>query len=185
MKTGNTHQSRRPRRLTAKPQWSPVMKTGNTFRRHDCWCDRTGASMEPGHEDREYDTTFQEYKDQVKKPQWSPVMKTGNTSNEEDIRVGATMPQWSPVMKTGNTTVPRKDSLATESASMEPGHEDREYTRGSDMARIRSMPQWSPVMKTGNTIGPTARYGGFVEPQWSPVMKTGNTSASSPARTCS
>ena len=40
--------------LFAQPQWSPVMKTGNTrcfpaFRRRF-----EGASMEPGHEDREY-----------------------------------------------------------------------------------------------------------------------------------
>ena len=39
---------------TYEPQWSPVMKTGNTIRLY-----------EPGSEDG--------------KPQWSPVMKTGNT----------------------------------------------------------------------------------------------------------
>ena len=60
-------------------------------------------------------------------PQWSPVMKTGNTIPghvEGRIRFE---PQWSPVMKTGNTRVAdagQKDSLL---ASMEPGHEDREY----------------------------------------------------------
>ena len=35
------------------PQWSPVMKTGNT-RDHISALDQDGASMEPGHEDREY-----------------------------------------------------------------------------------------------------------------------------------
>ena len=54
-------------------------------------------------------------------------------------------------MKTGNTRPAPRRSPPLRRASMEPGHEDREY------------------------IGPTARYGGFVEPQWSPVMKTGNT----------
>ena len=36
-------------------------------------------------------------------------------------------------------------------ASMEPGHEDREYTLHSGKLYISSAPQWSPVMKTGNT----------------------------------
>ena len=37
------------------------------------------------------------------------------------------------------------------SASMEPGHEDREYQIPC-LARERNVvPQWSPVMKTGNT----------------------------------
>ena len=36
------------------PQWSPVMKTGNTRLRVRRAARRMGASMEPGHEDREY-----------------------------------------------------------------------------------------------------------------------------------
>ena len=36
-------------------------------------------------------------------------------------------------------------------ASMEPGHEDREYADGGDAGYTITMPQWSPVMKTGNT----------------------------------
>ena len=41
-------------RLLGTPQWSPVMKTGNT--RHNILDHLPGrhASMEPGHEDREY-----------------------------------------------------------------------------------------------------------------------------------
>ena len=35
------------------PQWSPVMKTGNTRHLVDHRY-QPGASMEPGHEDREY-----------------------------------------------------------------------------------------------------------------------------------
>ena len=38
------------------PQWSPVMKTGNTSGSCAGGVDNLGASMEPGHEDREYAT---------------------------------------------------------------------------------------------------------------------------------
>ena len=38
-----------------QPQWSPVMKTGNTRLRGRQATPRRRASMEPGHEDREYD----------------------------------------------------------------------------------------------------------------------------------
>ena len=42
-------------------------------------------------------------------------------------------------------------------ASMEPGHEDREYVTGATACHACWMPQWSPVMKTGNTLqGPGA-----------------------------
>ena len=37
-----------------RPQWSPVMKTGNTRRIRDSFIRPGDASMEPGHEDREY-----------------------------------------------------------------------------------------------------------------------------------
>ena len=36
------------------PQWSPVMKTGNTTRKTADELKVLMASMEPGHEDREY-----------------------------------------------------------------------------------------------------------------------------------
>ena len=39
-----------------RPQWSPVMKTGNTAWRHRSSESKRKASMEPGHEDREYRT---------------------------------------------------------------------------------------------------------------------------------
>ena len=71
------------------------------------------------------------------------------------------------------TTRPRLPGLA----SMEPGHEDREYAYFSDTETYAGCsPQWSPVMKTGNT---RESFGGGLHPQrpqWSPVMKTGNTS---------
>ena len=54
-------------------------------------------------------------------------------------------------MKTGNTRrrIPRP--RRGQRASMEPGHEDREYIRYIQDARTDDQPQWSPVMKTGNT----------------------------------
>ena len=45
--------SGRPARFTV-PQWSPVMKTGNTGQHGPGLAHDRHASMEPGHEDREY-----------------------------------------------------------------------------------------------------------------------------------
>ena len=71
-------------------------------------------------------------------PQWSPVMKTGNTRfgyrcSWTELRA----PQWSPVMKTGNTT--RRHGILPRQlhASMEPGHEDREYELGWGSSGLR------------------------------------------------
>ena len=86
-----------------------------------------GASMEPGHEDREYLADLRETGAVTTVPQWSPVMKTGNTKLASASRNTVTEPQWSPVMKTGNT-------------APAPG-----------TCTWHLMPQWSPVMKTGNT----------------------------------
>ena len=55
MKTGNTsYASNRPYTMIEVPQWSPVMKTGNTLGRVFVLSEYQEASMEPGHEDREY-----------------------------------------------------------------------------------------------------------------------------------
>ena len=54
-------------------------------------------------------------------------------------------------MKTGNTCASTDPAIWHEHASMEPGHEDREYTSQAGSAPTASSPQWSPVMKTGNT----------------------------------
>ena len=67
-----------PQESTYPPQWSPVMKTGNT----------AGAMAGRA---------------TSKPPQWSPVMKTGNTTGGNNSLHGWFSPQWSPVMKTGNT----------------------------------------------------------------------------------
>ena len=102
------------------------MKTGNTCRWYRGEPELRHASMEPGHEDREYaagGTT----QDDIELPQWSPVMKTGNTSMQWYTLLRVEPPQWSPVMKTGNTWG------------------DTPYFH------YTQEPQWSPVMKTGNT----------------------------------
>ena len=54
-------------------------------------------------------------------------MKTGNTSQTGASGPCPWPPQWSPAMKTGNTCPADLSGLYTHEASMEPGHEDREY----------------------------------------------------------
>ena len=95
-----------------RPQWSPVMKTGNTS--------RPAPSPRKG-----------------RQPQWSPVMKTGNTRWRCHPRAPQAGPQWSPVMKTGNTWKGKRMDLIPLLASMEPGHEDREYGITADTGRRR------------------------------------------------
>ena len=90
------------------------MKTGNTLHHHLRRHHQARASMEPGHEDREY-------ADQAAGsifrllPQWSPVMKTGNTNAQGGTGYLADGPQWSPVMKTGNTHPRNKPPTSTDS----------------------------------------------------------------------
>ena len=83
--------------------------------------------MEPGHEDREYWCLFFLVLALTRAPQWSPVMKTGNTSSAPPGSPHRRWPQWSPVMKTGNTIEVPETATNNSVASMEPGHEDREY----------------------------------------------------------
>ena len=55
-------------------------------------------------------------------------MKTGNTRPFEARHLWTRTPQWSPAMKTGNTEVGDETGYGFCRASMEPGHEDREYS---------------------------------------------------------
>ena len=87
----------------------------------------TAASMEPGHEDREYLKGRPAVLSMSFGPQWSPAMKTGNTGYVTDGKANSGSPQWSPAMKTGNTAGDRGCDAGAGPASMEPGHEDREY----------------------------------------------------------
>ena len=82
-------------------------------------------------------------------------------------------------MKTGNTGPCRRSLGRDFGASMEPGHEDREYHGCRIAADGEYWPQWSPVMKTGNTSRPRGVLWTITWPQWSPVMKTGNTRSGS------
>ena len=87
-------------------------------------------------------------------PQWSPVMKTGNTGALS--RLPAALPaSMEPGHEDREYTVYRWGPPPDAGASMEPGHEDREYpsVSCSSCSRLLS-PQWSPVMKTGNTRDP-------------------------------
>ena len=54
-------------------------------------------------------------------------MKTGNTGGDDCQLRRHAQPQWSPVMKTGNTAFESQLFMIVGLASMEPGHEDREY----------------------------------------------------------
>ena len=126
-------------------------------------------------------------------------MKTGNTGGDDCQLRRHAQPQWSPVMKTGNTAFESQlfmivglasmepghedreyhgrdcNQQHQPTASMEPGHEDREYLAGVMSVLTSTLPQWSPVMKTGNTTSRRAGTIIAIQPQWSPVMKTGNT----------
>ena len=96
-----------------------------------------GASMEPGHEDREYMRAETILAAATAGPQWSPVMKTGNTGSRQTENTEKDQPQWSPVMKTGNTSVGPVGCVRHGRASMEPGHEDREYLSAGEAGRFR------------------------------------------------
>ena len=125
MKTGNTTCPDTVAYGQTKPQWSPVMKTGNT-RGHPRRRRRHAASMEPGHEDREYLRRLHA-REQARRASMEP--------GHEDREYAH----------------PRRRTPDHRPASMEPGHEDREYWPISVRAARRVWPQWSPVMKTGNT----------------------------------
>ena len=141
-------------RSPLRPSMEPGHEDREYLRRRPGLRDRCQSpSMEPGHEDREYaGVEFTE--ETIAAPQWSPVMKTGNTHISQHYVQAGDCPQWSPVMKTGNTSSAGPLSYAPPRPSMEPGHEDREYSGpGHPDSTDPRYPQWSPVMKTGNTRG--------------------------------
>ena len=161
MKTGNTSTIvSRAKSPVYVPQWSPAMKTGNT-------ASNAASAAVAG------------------KPQWSPAMKTGNTGHAGKYVCNLAQPQWSPAMKTGNTAHCQRGAGQARPASMEPGHEDREYEGGILTVHGTLVPQWSPAMKTGNTVCVATCRVGLCGPQWSPAMKTGNTSSSDGICECS
>ena len=130
--------------------------------------------MEPGHEDREY-AVVGLIDLGGGRPQWSPVMKTGNTPPPTPTFRCRGAPQWSPVMKTGNTGPVRRGRGRGLGASMEPGHEDREYPRLPNHHEHDRHASMEPGHEDREYL---IRFRGgeqVVPPQWSPVMKTGNT----------
>ena len=102
MKTGNTPQHLVEVVPEKLPQWSPVMKTGNTCREDHARSAVRGASMEPGHEDREYVAGGR-----LRDAEGGASMEPGHEDREYSGR-GQYRKQFA-------------------EASMEPGHEDREY----------------------------------------------------------
>ena len=96
------------------------------------------ASMEPGHEDREY--LVLDCDDPGDMP---ASMEPGHEDREYDpivaqVRGWGVAPQWSPAMKTGNTSSRLCRRRPMIDASMEPGHEDREYMPAAGRPRPTS-----------------------------------------------
>ena len=151
------------------------MKTGNTFRSGPQEHVRFRASMEPGHEDREYVSAAIN-----RGNPWAASMEPGHEDREYGEEFIYLRRYKNASMEPGHEDREyhplHEGPPHHRAASMEPGHEDREYRRpGRRRILPRQLPQWSPVMKTGNT-GPSCTPGHKSHrPQWSPVMKTGNT----------
>ena len=102
------------------------MKTGNTAHFQRALSFVQNASMEPGHEDREYtDPEYAAYS--IGKPQWSPAMKTGNTGDAvSGVALGGHA-SMEPGHEDREYVRPWAHPAHMAGASMEPGHEDREY----------------------------------------------------------
>ena len=132
------------------------------------------ASMEPGHEDREYAPRRRRWWDRLPDASMEPGHEDREYTFPYCDSFEVVTPQWSPVMKTGNTEGPVR--TGPPSTAMEPGHEDREYAWADQAsAADETERQWSPVMKTGNTGVSLWESQTTDVRQWSPVMKTGNT----------
>ena len=71
-------------------------------------------------------------------------MKTGNTTRRPDDICKIPTPQWSPVMKTGNTCGAALAARTERQASMEPGHEDREYPADLSRSSLNSQASMEP-----------------------------------------
>ena len=80
-------------------------------------------------------------------------MKTGNTVCTHHIEAGVEAASMEPGHEDREYRLPPSRGPAAREASMEPGHEDREYQRVLGQLQAVAEPQWSPVMKTGNTRG--------------------------------
>ncbi len=126
MKTGNTRwpargpPQQRPASMEPGHEDREYAKQRPPERRHP------DASMEPGHEDREYSSPpFGTHTSC--RPQWSPVMKTGNTAAGLRRRTGPCRASMEPGHEDREYSIRQKGIDRFPHASMEPGHEDREY----------------------------------------------------------
>ena len=81
MKTGNTRRHRRGPHNHQLASMEPGHEDREYVVRGEGRLDELHASMEPGHEDREYTQAARADAIRIHEPQWSPVMKTGNTSH--------------------------------------------------------------------------------------------------------
>ena len=145
MKTGNTFEASFNTWFLTLPQWSPVMKTGNTAPCPDRDYSRIIASMEPGHEDREYTGRRSILPSQLQ-PQWSPVMKTGNTRERRPDDYRHILASMEPGHEDREYRVDHRQGGPPRAASMEPGHEDREYDEPVD----GRLPRWGASMEPGH-----------------------------------
>ena len=113
------------------------MKTGNTGVAGELDALGRQASMEPGHEDREYHPPAGRAVDGH-----VASMEPGHEDREYPLPssqvIAPYLPQWSPVMKTGNTISCAASDHLVLAASMEPGHEDREYAGGARLTEWKS-----------------------------------------------
>ena len=79
-------------------------------------------------------------------------------------------------MKTGNTAFESQLFMIVGLASMEPGHEDREYHQPTRRNHHRHPASMEPGHEDREYMGSVQDLSDALKPQWSPVMKTGNTS---------
>ena len=82
-------------------------------------------------------------------------MKTGNTGRRARRCPGRSDASMEPGHEDREYRLQARGPPPQQPASMEPGHEDREYVWTSTLTQpVLTVPQWSPVMKTGNTRHP-------------------------------
>ena len=79
-------------------------------------------------------------------------MKTGNTGLSDAAASNGNIASMEPGHEDREYLLRRRSCCGPSEASMEPGHEDREYSPPMcESESFQNVPQWSPVMKTGNT----------------------------------
>ena len=162
-------------RVTDKPQWSPVLETGNgtapSSSAYSGGPGRNGArSWRPGMAPHPPDRMGT-----VRGRNGARSWRPGMGAPPHRHPAVDPQPQWSPVLETGNGALPRGGQPRSGVAAMEPGLGDREWPRH----RVNRIPQHQAAMEPGlgdrewtRTHSPPSVV--FGVPQWSPVLETGN-----------